>query len=131
MANGKLLRQLIRSGADGDLDVFRGIAKQVIAEERQKQHHLLANDLESILYGRSQSSSSPALRNLVAAIPEDREREIAIGEKGLGRLGGHGTGQSNGFCIARPPVNRVGEPATQAETRRSSFLGTSLTERST
>ena len=56
MSNGKLLRQLIRSGAEGDLDAFRGVAKQVITEERQKQHHLLANDLETILYGRSQTT---------------------------------------------------------------------------
>ena len=62
MSNGKLLRQLIRSGAEGDLDAFHGVAKQVIADERQKQHHLLANDLESILYGHPQSPSSPALR---------------------------------------------------------------------
>ena len=78
MSNGKLLRQLIRSGAEGDLDAFRGVAKQVIAEERQKQHHLLANDLETILYGRSQTPSSPALRNLTATIPEDRERGIPL-----------------------------------------------------
>ena len=78
MSNGKLLRQLIRSGAEGDLDAFRGVAKQVITEERQKQHHLLANDLETILYGRSQTPSSPALRNLTATIPEDRERGIPL-----------------------------------------------------
>ena len=78
MSNGKLLRQLIRSGAEGDLHAFRGVAKQVIAGERQKQHHLLANDLESILYGRSQSPSSPALRNLTATIPEDRERGLPL-----------------------------------------------------
>ena len=78
MSNGKLLRQLIRSGAEGDPDAFRGVAKQVIAEERQKQHHLLANDLETILYGRSQTPSSPALRNLTATIPEDRERGIPL-----------------------------------------------------
>ena len=78
MSNGKLLRQLIRSGAEGDLDTFRGVAKQVIAEERQKQHHLLANDLEEILYGRSNGPSSPALRNLSASIPEDRERGIPL-----------------------------------------------------
>ena len=45
MANGKLLRQLIRSGSEGDLGAFRGAARRVIDEERQKQHHLLANDL--------------------------------------------------------------------------------------
>ena len=32
MSNGELLRQLIRSGAEGDLDAFRGVAKQVIAD---------------------------------------------------------------------------------------------------
>ena len=78
MSNGKLLRQLIRSGAEGDLDAFRGVAKQVIAEERQKQHHLLAKDLEEILYGHSNGPSSPALRNLAATIPEDRERGIGL-----------------------------------------------------
>ena len=78
MSNGKLLRQLIRSGAEGDLDAFRGVAKQVIAEERHKQHHLLANDLETILYGRSQAPPSPALRNLTTTIPEDRERGIPL-----------------------------------------------------
>ena len=78
VSNGKLLRQLIRFGADGDLGAFRGVAKQVIADERQKQHHLLADDLESILYGRTQSPASPALRNLIATIPEDRERGIPL-----------------------------------------------------
>ena len=78
MANGNLLKQLIRSGAEGDRDAFRGVAKQVIANERQKQHHLLASDLESFLYGRSQSSPSPALRNLATTIPEDRERGIPL-----------------------------------------------------
>ena len=78
MAHGKLLRQLIRSGAEGDLDAFRGVAKRVIAEERQKQHHLLANDLETILYGRTKTPSSQTLRNLLPTIPEDRERAIPL-----------------------------------------------------
>lgn len=78
MTSGKLLRRLVSSGARGDLAAFRGVAKQVIAEEREKQHHLLANDLETILYGRLQAPSSPALRKLVDAIPEDRERGIPL-----------------------------------------------------
>ena len=60
------------------MDAFRGVANQVISEERQKQHHLLANDLETILYGRTCSPSSPALRRLVQTIPEDRERGIPL-----------------------------------------------------
>lgn len=78
MTSGKLLRSLISSGAEGDLDAFRGVAKQVIAEERQKQHHLLANDLETILYGRTPGPTSPALRKLAASIPEDRERGVPL-----------------------------------------------------
>ena len=73
MSNGKLLRQLIRTGAEGDLDAFRGVARKVIAEERQKQHRLLADDLETILCGRARAPSSPALRRFAEAVPEDRE----------------------------------------------------------
>ena len=73
MANGKLLRQLIRSGAEGDLDAFRGAAQRVIAEERQKQHHLLANDLEAILHGR------PSAPSLAGAAGCGRERSRGSG----------------------------------------------------
>ena len=50
MASGKLLRQLISSGARGDVAAFRVASEAVIQEERQKRHHLLANDLERLLY---------------------------------------------------------------------------------
>lgn len=51
MANGKILRQLFKAGASGDSEAFRRASEAVIQDERQKQHHLLANDLERILYG--------------------------------------------------------------------------------
>ena len=78
MANGKLLRRLIRSGAEGDVEAFRGTAKAVIAEERQKQHHLLANDLETILYGHPRAPVSPAVRKLTGDVPQDRERGLPL-----------------------------------------------------
>ena len=78
VANGKLLRRLIRSGTEGDVDAFRGTAREVIAEERQKQHHLLANDLERILYGSPRTPTSSALRKLTTAVPEDRERGLPL-----------------------------------------------------
>ena len=78
MANGKLLRQLIRSGAEGDLDAFRGAARRVIEEERLKQHHLLANDLEIILDGRASMPTSRTLRGLADTIPQDRERGLPL-----------------------------------------------------
>ena len=51
MASGKLLRQLIKSGMQGDSDSFKAASEAVIREEREKKHHLLANDLERLLYG--------------------------------------------------------------------------------
>ena len=78
MANGKTLRQLIRSGTEGDFETFRGVAEQVIAEERQKHHHLLADDLETILHGRAPTRNSPSLRKWATSIPEDRERGLPL-----------------------------------------------------
>lgn len=78
MPNGELLRQLFRSGADGDLDVFRHVADKVIAAERQKHHHLLADDLERILHGRPNPTTSSALQNLIGSVPKDRERGFPL-----------------------------------------------------
>ena len=78
MASGKILRQLFRSGAEGDLDTFRGVAEKVIAEERQKQHHLLADDLEDILHRRTSRRSTSVPRKLHSKIPEDRERALPL-----------------------------------------------------
>ena len=57
MANRKPPRRLICSDAEGNLDPPRGFAKQAIPEESQKQHHVMANDLKTILYGRSEVPS--------------------------------------------------------------------------
>ena len=77
MASGKLLRQLIKTGAEGNHDVFRQVSEEVIREERAKHHHLLANDLEKILYGRTKSSGS---RNFLLRenVPTDRERNLPL-----------------------------------------------------
>jgi AAA+ superfamily predicted ATPase len=77
MASGKILRQLIKSGVAGDLDAFRQASQSVIHEERQKQHHLLANDLEKILYGEY-SSPSPGLHVLSEQLPIDHERGLPL-----------------------------------------------------
>ena len=45
MSNAKLLRQLIKAGIEGDSDSFKAASEAVIREEREKKHHLLANDL--------------------------------------------------------------------------------------
>ena len=77
MASGKILRQLIKSGATGDLQAFRQASEAVIREERQKQHHLLANDLERLLYGEY-VSASPGLHILSEQLPVDQERGLPL-----------------------------------------------------
>lgn len=52
MASSKLLRKMIQFGTSGDKDSFKQVAEEIINEERAKKHHLLANDLERILYGK-------------------------------------------------------------------------------
>ncbi|WP_444920698.1 AAA family ATPase [Microbulbifer sp. CnH-101-G] len=78
MANGKVLRQLIKAGASGDSSAFRRASEAVIQDERQKQHHLLANDLEQILYGESLASSKGAVRSLLPIPPTDKERGLPL-----------------------------------------------------
>jgi SpoVK/Ycf46/Vps4 family AAA+-type ATPase len=80
MASGKLLRQLIRSGVEEDNTSFRRISEAVIAEERQKHHNLLANDLEKILYGSDSLNSSRKVSNLNQNIPVDKERGLPLVE---------------------------------------------------
>jgi len=82
MASGKLLRQLIRHGAQGDVEGFRAAAEAAIREERQKRHHLLANDLERLLYGEHMLLDGnvrrlgPALK-----LPRAREGELPLLEE--------------------------------------------------
>lgn len=77
MASGKILRKLIKAGVDGDSEAFRRISASVIDDERQKQHHLLANDLEQILYGEDLSRASTP-RSFVPDIPMDKERGLPL-----------------------------------------------------
>lgn len=74
MSNGRLLRQLIKHGAKHGDPEFIKAAEEIIREERQKKHHLLANDLERILYGKIQHSPKQHLHE----IPIDRERGLPL-----------------------------------------------------
>jgi len=78
MASGKILRQLVKAGAAGDTSAFRQASEAIIKEEREKQHHLLANDLERILYGHAKPFPTSALSRLLPAIPVDKERSLPL-----------------------------------------------------
>jgi ATP-dependent 26S proteasome regulatory subunit len=79
MANGKLLRQLIKSGTQGDAASFRSASEAVIKEEREKNHHLLANDLERLLYGdQANLGNSPRKLHLAADLPTNKDNGLAL-----------------------------------------------------
>ncbi len=78
MASGKTLRQLIKAGASGNSAAFRHASEVVINEERQKQHHLLANDLEKILYGDTMQPAKRSLSRILPKVPTDKERGLPL-----------------------------------------------------
>lgn len=59
------------------MDTFRSVSEEIIREEREKQHHLLANDLEKILYGRP-SSIPITFRRVNENVPTDRESNLPL-----------------------------------------------------
>ena len=82
MASGKLLRQLIKSGVQGDAAGFRAVSDAVIKEEREKNHHLLANDLERLLYG-GQTATGNAIRKLhsLPSLPTNKDNGLGLLEE--------------------------------------------------
>jgi SpoVK/Ycf46/Vps4 family AAA+-type ATPase len=81
MASGKLLRKLIKSGLKGDNDSFRNAADEIINEERAKKHHLLANDLQKILYGGVPDFTGDVLPTTSIKpheIPKDKDRGLPL-----------------------------------------------------
>ena len=82
MANGKLLRQLIKSGVQGDPAGFRSASEAVIKEEREKNHHLLANDLERMLYGdRTIVNHGTRKPYEVTNLPTNKDNGLALLEE--------------------------------------------------
>lgn len=79
MASGKLLRQLIQSGTQGDASGFRAASEAVIKEEREKNHHLLANDLERLLYGDRATVGNGARKlQSLPSLPTNKDNGLAL-----------------------------------------------------
>ncbi|WPR76255.1 ATP-binding protein [Algoriphagus sp. NG3] len=57
MARADLLVKLVKAGSTGDSGLFRRVAESIIAEEKSKQHHVLASQLEDVLTSQDFSSS--------------------------------------------------------------------------
>ena len=57
MARADLLVKLVKAGSTGDSGLFRRVAESIIAEEKSKQHHVLASQLEDVLTSQDFSTS--------------------------------------------------------------------------
>jgi len=81
MASGKLLRQLFKGVAQGNEESFRLAAEQIIQEEREKHHHLLANDLQRILQSGVPELVGDNIRTSSVRpsdIPKDTEKGLPL-----------------------------------------------------
>lgn len=78
MIDGDLLRQLFRSFASNDDAAFKSAAMSLIREERGKNHRLLADDLEKLLYSRNGSASAARKGSSITEVPRDRERDFPL-----------------------------------------------------
>jgi len=79
---GELIRRMIRSHMMDDSAGFRSAAREYVDEERRKNHHILARDIERLLdNGASYSSLSGAL-TLIGThsddLPRDTERGLQL-----------------------------------------------------
>lgn len=78
MASGNLLRKLFRGYAKQDDVTFRAALENIIEEERAKNHRLLADDLESLLYSGNGVNVKRWSPSNAYKIPEDRERNAPL-----------------------------------------------------
>lgn len=80
MARGDILRKLFKSFSSNDREEFHSVALQLIQEEKEKNHILLARDLEKLLQLENSkkiaSNNSPWYE--YPEIPKDRETGLSL-----------------------------------------------------
>lgn len=90
---GQFVRKMIQAFVQNDFSKFRDEAAEFIAEERRKNHHVLAQDLERILAnGLGNGKTKPDMGFSVLApanrqLPTDNERDAPLVEGVLPRRG--------------------------------------------
>ena len=90
MPRADLIKELVKAHAHRDNDAFRHAALKIVAEERMKNHRLLADDLERlVMNGQRMTPDIFKARRFVP--PKDRERgvdlvEVSESEFGWGRI---------------------------------------------
>lgn len=85
MARSDLLVNLVGAGANGDKRLFRDTVEAIIAEERSKQHHIVADKLTRLLgphfeSGTSGSSESKEITEIFEIRPQIRLEDLFLGD---------------------------------------------------
>lgn len=87
MARADLLVNLIKAGSKGEQSIFQEVAENIIAEERDKKHYVLAERLAAVIRDNGSVSHRPnrVLDNgiahlLYSRIPERRLSEVILKE---------------------------------------------------
>ena len=80
MARGDLLKQLFSSYVTHNDESFYLAALKIIAEERAKNHALLADDLQRIVQNNSSNVTTVEPRYDLSALPKDAERQAILVE---------------------------------------------------
>ena len=81
---GELVSKLIQSFMSGDRESFRLAAEKYVAEERRKNHHILAREIEKLLLNGAATVASTKTFSLIGTqvsdLPRDKERGIVLVE---------------------------------------------------
>ncbi|WP_231491867.1 AAA family ATPase [Pedobacter sp. Leaf170] len=73
MARADLLLKLVKAGSSGDNGLFVKVVESLIAEERSKQHHVVASQLEDILHANKFEKQNTAHKNPKTLLDEKLE----------------------------------------------------------
>jgi SpoVK/Ycf46/Vps4 family AAA+-type ATPase len=73
MARADLLLKLVKAGSAGDKGLFIKVVESLIAEEKSKQHHVVANQLENILKAEKFEKNTNRIQNPKALLDEKLE----------------------------------------------------------
>ncbi len=81
---GEIIRKMINSFMKGDTAGFHSAAEEFVEEERRKNHHILARDIERLLKNGTASSDLSGTLSLVGVhtddLPRDKERGVFLVE---------------------------------------------------
>ena len=68
MARSDLLINLVKAGVTGDTGTFRRTLDAIVAEERAKQHNVVADQLEKVAAANGTKGVSTFMRNAPARL---------------------------------------------------------------